>query len=316
MKRLLTLLTELNITERKMLMSPPKKYWISENQLIPHETRSIFNEYLLSLKLENKAEATVSKYRSIIEKFLVGCTVPIEELTAGDVLAWFLQYSINKKPKTIDLVLACLSSFFTFCLAEEYMETVVIKNRWRPKIPYSLPNYLNEQEYARVKLAAEKLPIRDRAVILFLFSSGVRRSEVAQLTIQDVNLVKRTVEVVGKGKKIRHVHISEECALVLREYLQTRTADESGPLFLNKFKQHLGAQGIYKITTSLGKLAGLKRRLNPHSCRHTFATNMLARGTELEFIADEMGHADLNTTRVYARIPSEEMMITYQNIMG
>lgn len=150
-------------------MSPPKKYWVSENQLIHHETRKIFNEYLLSLKLENKAEATVSKYRSIIEKFLAECTVPIGELTAEDVLAWFLQYSINKKPKTIDLVLACLSSFFTFCLAEEYMETVVIKNRWRPKIPNSLPNYLNEQEYARVKLAAEKLSIRIEQLFYFSF---------------------------------------------------------------------------------------------------------------------------------------------------
>ena len=139
---------------------------------------------------------------------------------------------------------------------------------------------------------------------------------MAQLTIQDVNLDKRTVEVVGKGKKIRHIHISEECALVLRKYLQTRTADESQPLFLSKFKEHLGAKGIYKITTTLGKQAGLNRTLNPHSCRHTFATNMLARGAELEFIADELGHTDLNTTRVYARIPSEEMMIAYQNIMG
>lgn len=297
-------------------MSPPKKYWVSENERIPHETRKIFNEYLLSLKLENKAEATVTKYRIIIEKFLAECTVPLDHLTSEHVLAWFNQYSINKKPKTVDLVLASLSSFFKFCLAEEYMETVVIKNRWRPKIPQSLPKYLDEQEYSRVKLAAERLPIRDRAIILFLFSSGARGSEVSQLVIRDVDLDKRTVEVTGKGKKIRHIHISEECTLVLREYLQTRKAGESEPLFLNKFKQPLGRQGINKITKSLGKQVGLSRTLNPHTCRHTFATNMLARGAELEFIADEMGHADLNTTRVYARIPTEDMMIAYQNKMG
>lgn len=297
-------------------MSPPSKYWICENEGIPIGTRKIFNEYLQSIKLENKAEATVSKYRSIIERFLLECPIPLENLTSEQVLAWFNTYSADKKPKTMDLVLACLSSFFKFCLEEEYMHTVVIKNRWRPKIPHPLPNYLNEQEYARVKLAAEKLSLRDRAVVLFLFSSGARCSEVAQLCIQDVNLEKRTVQIIGKGKKIRQVHISEECALVLGEYLETRTATDNEPLFLNKFKQHLGKQGIYKITTTLGKKAGLNRTLNPHSCRHTFATNMLARGAELEFIADEMGHSDLNTTRVYARIPSEEMMNGYQNIMG
>ncbi|MEK5214597.1 phage integrase N-terminal SAM-like domain-containing protein [Psychrobacillus sp. FSL H8-0487] len=120
-------------------MSPPKKYWISENEEIPHDTMDIFKEYLLSLKLENKAEATVSKYRSIIEKFLTECSVPIEDLTATHVLAWLNQYSIHKKPKTVDLVLASLSSFFTFCLEEEYMENIVVKNRWRPKIPHALP---------------------------------------------------------------------------------------------------------------------------------------------------------------------------------
>nr|WP_240338298.1 tyrosine-type recombinase/integrase [Peribacillus alkalitolerans] len=75
---------------------------------------------------------------------------------------------------------------------------MLIKKRWRPKIPQSLPKFLNEQEYARVKLAAEHLSLRDRALVLFLFSSGCRNSEVADITIQDVGLERRTVEVKGK----------------------------------------------------------------------------------------------------------------------
>lgn len=81
------------------------------------------------------------------------------------------------------------------------MDTIVIKKRWRPKIPQSLPKYLNEHEYARVKLATEQLSIRDRALVLFLLSSGCRRFEVSQLTIQDVDLERRTAKVIGKGKK-------------------------------------------------------------------------------------------------------------------
>lgn len=297
-------------------MSPPKKYWISENEGIPNYTKEIFNEYLLSLKLENKAEATVSKYRSMIEKFLTECSVPLEELTAEHVLAWLNQYSINKKPKTVDLVLASLSSFFSFCLDEEYMENIVIKNRWRPKIPHALPKYLDDQEHARVKWKVESFSVRDRALILFLFSSGCRRSEVSSLIIENVDLKKRTAVVIGKGKKIRHIHFSEECAFVLQEYFLTRSGDQSEPLFMSKFGKALGGQSIYKITTALGKKAGIKQILNPHTCRHTFATNMLSRGAELEFIADEMGHNDLNTTRVYARIPSEDMKLAYDNKMG
>lgn len=297
-------------------MNYSKKYWISTHEAIPIQTRTILNEYLLSLKLANRAEATISKYRSILERFFSEYKFPIDSLTSEDVLKWVNEFSVGKKEGTVLLTLSILSSFFKFCLAEDYMDSMVVKKRWRPKAPQSLPKYLTEQEYARVKMAAELMSLRDRAVVLFLFSSGCRRSEVAQLSIQDVDLERRTAEVKGKGKKIRKVHFSEECALILKDYLGTRSGDRTEPLFLNRFGQQLRSYAIYKITTKLGRLAGLEQSLHPHCCRHTFATNMLARGAELEFIADEMGHTNLNTTRVYARIPTEDIMLAYQNIMG
>lgn len=297
-------------------MNYSKKYWISTHESIPIQTRTILNEYLLSLKLANKAEATITKYRSILERFFSECLVSLDSLTSEDVLEWVNEFSAGKKEKTVILIHSTLSSFFKFCLAEDYLDNMVMKMRWRPQVPQSLPKYLTEQEYARVKMAAELLPIRDRALVLFLFSSGCRRSEVVQLSIQDVDLKRRTVEVTGKGKKIRKVHFSEECALILKDYLGTRSGDGTEPLFMNKFGQRLQQNGIYSITTKLGKLSGLEQSLHPHCCRHTFATNMLARGAELEFIADELGHTNLNTTRVYARIPTEDMMLAYQNIMG
>ncbi|ATP40848.1 integrase [Solibacillus sp. R5-41] len=293
-----------------------KKYWISTHEAIPIQTRKILNEYLLSLKLANKAEATISKYRSLLERFCSECLVALDLLTSEDVLKWVNKFSVGKKETTVIIVLSILSSFFKFCLEEDYLEKMLMKKRWGPKVPQPLPKFLTEQEYARVKMAAERLPLRDRALVLFLFSSGCRRSEVAQLLIQDVDLERRTVVVQGKGKKFRQVHFSEECALIIKDYLWTRSGDVKEPLFMNIYGQPLQQNGIYKITTKLGKLAGLEQSLHPHCCRHTFATNMLARGAELEFIADEMGHTNLNTTRVYARIPTEDIMLAYQNIMG
>jgi len=93
---------------------------------------------LLSLKLANKAEATVSKYRSILEKFLMECSISIDDLTSDDVLNWLKLYSIEKKERSLDQVISTLSSFFNFCLAEEYLNTMLMKKRWRPKIPQSL----------------------------------------------------------------------------------------------------------------------------------------------------------------------------------
>lgn len=292
------------------------KYWVSEHSEVEKKTLSILNNYLLSKKLENMAEATITKYRKILERFLCESSVPVNEMTSEIVHRWLLNFSLNKRPRTIELMMSTLSSFFKFCLDEEYMDSVVIKNRWRPIIPDSLPRFLNEQQYARVKLAMEELSLRDRALVLFLFTSGCRRSEVSYLKLEDLNIKKRTAKVVGKGNKIRYVHFSEECAFSLGNYLQSRIQSECEYVFLNKFGERLSDQRIYKVTTKLGKEVGLLQPLNPHSCRHTFATQMLAKGAELEFIADQLGHEDLNTTRIYARIPSEDMMLAYQNKMG
>lgn len=297
-------------------MEGPKKIWESTDESIPIQTRMIINEYLLSLKLANKAQATITKYKWVLERFFRECLVHLELLTSEDVLKWLTQFAVDKKERTVDLFLSCLSSFFQFCLAEDYMENMAIKKRWRPKIPQSLPKYLTEEEYARVKLVAEELSIRDRSIILFLFSSGCQRGELCTLSIGDINLEQRTANVIGKGKKVRQVHFSVECGIVLKEYLQTRTCENTEPLFMNRFGQPLGPSAILQITSKLGKKAGLNLSLHPHVCRHTFATNMLARGADLGFIADEMGHADLNTTRIYVRIPTEDMMIAYQNKMG
>ncbi|MDQ0154245.1 tyrosine-type recombinase/integrase [Robertmurraya andreesenii] len=297
-------------------MSVLNRYWESTNESIPNESRTILNEYLLSLKLENKAVATITKYRRFLERFLKECKIPIEELSSEDVRKWLDKFSVDKKPKTVDLVLATLSSFFSFCLKEEYMETTVMKKRWKPKIPKALPKYLDEHEYAHVKRIAEQLSVRNRALLLFLFATGCRVSEASNLNIEDVNINKRTAEVTGKGGKIRHVHFSEECALVLKEYLQTRNNEPTEPFFMNKFGQRLLKGGIQQVLKKVGIKANLRQSFHPHVCRHTFATNMLARGADLQFIADEMGHFDLNTTRIYARIPTEDMKLKYQNIMG
>ncbi|UZJ79568.1 tyrosine-type recombinase/integrase [Fictibacillus sp. KU28468] len=295
-------------------MASSQKYWQSTNEAILLQTKKVLNEYLLSLKLANKAEATITKYCWVLERFLMECRTPLADLTSDDVLQWFNDYSPGKKSKTLDLFHSCFTSFFNFCIEEDHMENQVMKKRWRPKIPQALPKYLSQEEYARVKLAAEDLSLRNRAIVLFFLSSGCRKTEVSNLNIQDVDVNKRTAEVKGKGGKIRKVHFSEECSMVLNEYLKSRSFQETDALFVTPKGLRLQSKGIYEMISRFGKKIELS--LHPHCFRHTFATNMMARGAEIEFIADEMGHANINTTRVYARVPTEDMMIAYQNKMG
>jgi site-specific recombinase XerD len=111
------------------------------------------------------------------------------------------------------------------------------------------------------------------------------------------------------------VHFSETCAILLTEYLETHPKDAAA-LFLNQHGDRLCRQSIYNIVSRLGKKAGLVCKLGPHRLRHTFATNLLARGADLGFIAGELGHADLNTTRIYANLPDPQLVAHYRQYMG
>ncbi|WP_269819033.1 tyrosine-type recombinase/integrase [Lysinibacillus fusiformis] len=170
-------------------------------------------------------------------------------MASENVREWINDFSIHKKPNTIALVHATLSSFLQFCFDEEYIERLIIKKRWRPQLSKSIPNYLDEYEFSCIKLIFEQLSTRDRAIILFLLTSGCRVSEMSALNIININMDKHTAEVVGKGNKIRTTHFSLECAIALQNYLQARTCDLKERLFMNKFGDHLlngGIRGVLK----------------------------------------------------------------------
>ncbi len=120
---------------------------------------------------------------------------------------------------------------------------------------------------------------------------------------------------MGKGRKSRPVHFSETCAILLQQYLARRGKDGEA-LFLSRLGKRISKKRIYEIVSELGKKAELPRTTGPHCFRHTFATNLLAKGAGLDFIASELGHGDLNTTRIYANLPDPQLVALYRKYMG
>jgi site-specific recombinase XerD len=292
-----------------------EKYWVIENDQIAGETLRIANEFLYSKMQEGKSEGTLKKYCFLLKKFLLHCPKPLGELTPGDVLDWLNSQYGGKKERTRALSISALSVFFKYCHEEHHLDRVLIKRSWRPRIPKSIPKYLDKNEQAACRLQAEKLPLRDRMIYEFLLSSGCRRSELAGLDVKDVDLGNRTAIVLGKGNKTRDVHFSEGCAILLQQYLSTHPKDTDA-LFLNRSGTRLSDKWFYRVTIRLGEMAGLSAPFNPHRLRHSFATNFLARGAGLDFISGELGHADVSATQIYADIPSKELIALYRKYMG
>lgn len=295
-----------------------ERYWELTKTLPNQENQKVITYFLRSLKTSNRTKVTIVGYRQFLEWFFGDMKESFSTLSSDQILDWLQKNRGQIKDSSYRRRLDILSSFYKFCLLDSLIERSPIKRRWFPRLPKPVPKYLDKGDIAKVRNESEKTALRNQAIVEFMLTSGCRVGEVHQLNVEDVDLENRTARVIGKGKKIRNVHFSEKCAVLLERYLEYRQKSESAPLFLTLRgeKTRLSIRAIGAIIGKLGEQAGLSTSLHPHRFRHTFATELLAKGAELSFISDELGHADLETTLIYARIPNHQIISQYRKFMG
>jgi len=275
--------------------------------------QEMVNEFLLNLKLMNRSKITVQHYRNYLEHFFTGRNEAYSSVTPQDIQQWFSIHGSNLKETSISMRLSILSSFFTFCVQEGHIEKSPIKSRWYPRLPKPIPKYLEKEEIAKTRQQSERFSLRNQVMFEFLLSSGCCR--VAELYGLDIDLENRSANVVGKGGKIRQIHFSVKCAVLLEKHLES---SEKGTvaLFVTPTGKRLGIRRIQIILNNIGNKAELQASLHPHRLRHTFATELLTKGADLSFIGDELGHTDISTTQIYARLPKQEIISLYRKYMG
>src|SRR5437588_6965674 len=204
-----------------------------------------------------------------------------------------------------------VSSIKSFCSFLESMGYVTKNPALRlipPKRETTTPRVLTEGEYKRLQLAVANQP-RDAAMIEVLLQTGIRLSEIAGLTLTDIEIpqkISKDAENVGsvlvrrgKGRKDRVIALNYKACRALRSYLHVRPRDiMTQGLFISKFKRSVIPRGIEWLVNKHFDEAGIQRG-SVHSLRHTFGTHMVKRGTNLRVVQEAMGHKDLKTTSLY-----------------
>ncbi len=179
-----------------------------------------------------------------------------------------------------------------------------------PKVVKPLPQVLSLEEVGRLLRAPVKEDakgIRDRAMLELMYATGVRVSELVALNLADVNLENKTLHCAGSGGKRRVILISDRAADALRAYWERGRAGflpkpEEPALFLNPKGERLTRQGLWLIIHGYVMEAGIRTNVTPHTLRHSFAAHALNRGEGLENIQRVLGHSNITTTQVYARL--------------
>lgn len=216
---------------------------------------------------------------------------------------------------TIRRALSAVRTYFGWLIGEELVDADPTETVDSPRLGRRLPGVLGRDEVTRLLEAgdiAERLYWRDTALLEFAYASGARVSEITGARVRDLDLEAGFARVFGKGAKERLVPVGRSAARALRIYLrETRPLLEKGKgagrLFLNARGGPLSRMGVWKILRRRCEAAAIRRRVSPHTLRHSFATHLLEGGADLASVQELLGHADIATTQIYTHVDREHL---------
>lgn len=288
----------------------------TELQEVDESWREELGIFLVRKRVEGRSEGTVSLYNQHLTRMLQYINKPVKDITEADL---FMYISMYKKQRSVssgylDNIRLVFSSFFGWLNNKGYINRNPaagldpIKAEKRIKKPLSD----TELEILRRKCRLE----RDIALIEFLYSTGVRVSELIALNRQDIDFNSMDAVVYGKGAKERETFLTAASCMHLREYLNSRT-DNNEALFVSLKAPHerLTVSGVEEILRRLGRITGIEK-VHPHRFRRTMATNILNKGMPIEEVKEILGHVKLDTTMIYCQVNKENVKHHHRKYMS
>lgn len=223
----------------------------------------------------------------------------------------------GKKPSTISRSIAALKAFFHYLQKEGYIEEDIAEGLKAPKVEKKVPVILTKEEMVRLLEETKgdtPKELRDSAMLELLYATGIRVSELVSLKVVDVNLQMEYI-TCREGGKERIIPFGAVARRALEAYLRegrpVMTKQDSLHLFTNCSGQAMSRQGFWKLVKAYGRKAGIARELTPHTLRHSFAVHLVSNGADLHSVQEMLGHSDISTTQVYARMAQSRIRDVY-----
>lgn len=279
--------------------------------------RNALKDYRHYLKIERGlSENTLINYSLDVEKLVKWLeehemTVSPDSISEEEVQQFI--YSLAKKmnSRTQARLISGLRGFFNYLVLEDYRKTNPLELIESPKTGRKLPDTLSTEE---IDLLISSIDLnkpegeRNRAILETLYGCGLRVSEVLDLRLSDLFFDEGFIKVTGKGNKSRFVPIADVTQKYIELYrkhirsLQDIQKGHEDTLFLNRRGKKLTRAMIFTIIRQLAIVAGLNKKISPHTFRHSFATHLLENGADLRAIQQMLGHESITTTEIYVHM--------------
>ena len=267
---------------------------------------------------------TVKAYEADISRALdyIASTFDIQdvaEIRHTHLRSWIVDLVSQKlEPRSINRKMSSVRAYFRFLLRGEFVKVNPAARLKAMKLPRRLPVYLQEKETEALllerPLTSSFSQLRDHQILATFYATGMRRSELINLKIQDVDLTTYTYRVMGKGGKTRLIPYAAEHHDQLLNYFETRAEKFPGlsqNLFLTDKGKKLYPKFVYNLVRRHLAIISTIDKKGPHTLRHTFATHLANQGADLNAIKDLLGHASLSATQIYTHNSIEKLKKVY-----
>jgi len=218
--------------------------------------------------------------------------------------------------RSVARMLSAWRAFYRYLARDHQFRCNPFQGIRAPKSVKKLPKALSPDEAARLVTLTDDdaLSVRDRAILELFYSSGLRVSELARLSVADVSLEDATVRVLGKGNKARIVPVGEFARKALRAWLSVRETLASGAehaMFIDRRGRALTVRTVQRRVATWAARQGLTQHVHPHMLRHSFASHVLQSSGDLRAVQEMLGHASISTTQIYTHLDYQYLAKVY-----
>lgn len=297
----------------------------------PKQLGELLEAFLTHCEIEkNQSRKTIDNYGRYLRRFheFAGNIVS-DQITLPLIQKYRLflnSEEMNLSRKTQNYHTIALRAFLKYCVKQD-VEVVAPEKIELAKIPERTVEFLNDEEVSALFDACEKYsknPARDLALLETLYSTGLRVSELAALDREKIDLKRREFMVRGKGRKPRIVFLTEKAVERLSTYIAQRD-DAFDPLFINAGRRRkaqggsnttditkgesrrLSTVSIEALVRKYAMLAGITKKVTPHTLRHSFATTLLQNGADIRAVQEMLGHSSITTTQIYTHLTNRRL---------
>jgi len=257
----------------------------------------MLNKLRTELKLRGFSDRTIKTYLFHNQRFLNYINKDATQVTQDDIKMYLADLMSKNAASSVSLTKASLKFLYDTVLEKS------IVNFKTPKIPKKVPVVLTKDEVK--KLIAVTKNFKHKLLIEFMYSSGLRLSEIVNIKVNDLDLSENIGWVRGgKGGKDRLIILSKSLVEDIKKYLKSNS--NTNYIFKGKDDQ-ISGRTIQKIVKESAEKAGIKKIVSPHTLRHCFATHLLESGVDIRKIQELLGHSNLQTTQIYTKVSTEEL---------